>query len=77
MSYKAFTNHSHFETPDYHLMRRAEIEEDTQVQYEYLKKYAELAEKNKVVCSFRELERNKTMGGSDEDPYDRNYRLLI
>jgi hypothetical protein len=58
-------------------MRRAEIEEDRQVAYEFLKKYAELAEKNKVVCSYREFERNKTMGGGDEDPYDRNYRELI
>jgi hypothetical protein len=77
LSYKAFTNNHFFETPDYVLMRRAEIEEDRQVAYEFLKKYAELAEKNKVVCSYREFERNKTMGGGDEDPYDRNYRELI
>ncbi len=51
-------------------MRNAEIEEDRQVAYEYLKKYAELAEKNKAVCLYRELEKNKTIGGGDEDPYD-------
>ena len=58
-------------------MRNAEIEEDRQVAYEYLKKYAELAEKNKAVCLYRELEKNKTIGGGDEDPYDYNYRVLI
>ena len=77
LSYKGFTNCSHYDSPEYHLMRKAEIEEDRQVTYEYLKKYAELAEKNKAVCSYREFERNKTMGGGDEDPYDHSYRVLI
>ena len=38
--------------------------------YEYLKRYAELSEKNKTIISYRELERAKTIGGGDEDPYD-------
>ena len=43
-------------------------------QFEYLKRYLILAEKNKVVTSYRDLERMKSTGGGDEDPYDKAYR---
>ena len=52
-------------------------EEERLQNYVILKKYLLLAEKNKVVTSYREIERLKTTGGGDEDPYDRHYRLLI
>jgi hypothetical protein len=46
-------------------------------QFEYLKRYLILAEKNKVVTSYRDLERMKSTGGGDEDPYDKAYRKYI
>lgn len=46
-------------------------------QYEHLKKYLILAEKNKVVTTYRDLERMKTIGGGEEDPYDKAYKQFI
>jgi hypothetical protein len=36
-----------------------------------------LAEKNKIVTTYRDLERVKTTGGGEEDPYDKAYRIYI
>ena len=53
------------------------MEEHAIDHYGYLRNYLALAEANKIVTSYRDIEKLKTSGGSEEDPYDRQYRELI
>lgn len=45
--------------------------------YTFLKSYLALAEKNKLVVTYKEIEKLKSMGGGDEDPYDKGFRDFI
>ena len=54
-----------------------EIAESNQDDYDYLKRYLTLAESNKLVVPYRELERLKSTGGGHEDPYDCKHRELV
>lgn len=53
------------------------MEDHAQDHYYYLKKFLAISEKNKVVRSYRDFERMKVSGGGEEDPYDKQYRILI
>ncbi|TNV78100.1 hypothetical protein FGO68_gene7797 [Halteria grandinella] len=75
LSYQAFSLRG---DPQEHMMlMNKEISEANQDSYDFLKRYLTLAETNKIVMPFRELERMKTTGGGDEDPYDKMHRELI
>ena len=66
------------EDPSYKSQRiYEENHEYKQSHYEFLKRYLILAERNKVVTSYRDLERMKSVGGGEEDPYDKAFRLYI